>query len=68
MFTLTAFVIVVLGGMGSVSGAFFGGLIIGVVTAVGQVFLPGTYGLIPQYLVFILLLFFRPGGLFSGRI
>jgi branched-chain amino acid transport system permease protein len=51
-----------------VSGAFFGGLIIGVVTAVGQVFLPGTYGLIPQYLVFILLLFFRPEGLFSGRI
>ena len=68
VFTLTAFVIVVLGGMGSVSGAFFGGLIIGVVTAVGQVFLPGTYGLIPQYLVFILLLFFRPEGLFSGRI
>lgn len=68
VFTLTAFVIVVLGGMGSVSGAFFGGLIIGVVAAVGQVFLPGTYGLIPQYLVFILLLFFRPEGLFAGRI
>jgi branched-chain amino acid transport system permease protein len=68
VFTLTAFVTVVLGGMGSVSGAFFGGLIIGVVSAVGQILLPGTYGLIPQYLVFILLLFFRPEGLFSGRI
>jgi branched-chain amino acid transport system permease protein len=68
VFTLTAFVVVVLGGMGSVSGAFFGGLIIGVVSAVGQTFLPGTYGLIPQYLVFILLLLFRPEGLFSGRI
>jgi len=68
VFTLTAFIVVVLGGMGSVSGAFFGGLIIGVVSAVGQVFLPGTYGLIPQYLVFILLLLFRPEGLFSGRI
>ena len=68
VFTLTAFVTVVLGGMGSVSGAFFGGLIIGVVSAIGQILLPGTYGLIPQYLVFILLLFFRPEGLFSGRI
>ena len=68
VFTLTAFVIVVLGGMGSVSGAFFGGLIIGLVSAVGQMFLPGTYGLIPQYLVFILLLLFRPEGLFAGRI
>jgi branched-chain amino acid transport system permease protein len=58
----------VLGGMGSVSGAFFGGLILGVVSSVGQMFMPGTYGLIPQYLVFILLLLFRPEGLFSGRI
>lgn len=68
VFTLTAFVTVVLGGMGSVSGAFFGGLILGVVSSVGQMFMPGTYGLIPQYLVFILLLLFRPEGLFSGRI
>lgn len=68
VFTLTAFITVVLGGMGSVSGAFFGGLILGVVTSVSQMFLPGTYGLIPQYLVFILLLLFRPAGLFAGRI
>jgi branched-chain amino acid transport system permease protein len=68
VFTLTAFVTVVLGGMGSVSGAFFGGLILGVVSSVSQMFMPGTYGLIPQYLVFILLLLFRPEGLFSGRI
>ena len=67
-FTLTAFIIVVLGGMGSVKGAFIGGLIIGVVSALGQVLLPGTYGLIPQYLVFILALLFRPQGLFGGRI
>jgi branched-chain amino acid transport system permease protein len=68
VFTLTAFVTVVLGGMGSVSGAFFGGLILGVVTSVSQMFMQGTYGLIPQYLVFILLLLFRPAGLFAGRI
>lgn len=68
VFTLTAFITVVLGGMGSVSGAFYGGLILGVVTSVGQMFLPGTYGLIPQYLVFILLLLFRPAGLFAGKI
>ena len=68
VFTLTAFVTVVLGGMGSVSGAFFGGLILGVVTSVSQMFMQGTYGLIPQYLVFILLLLFRPAGLFGGRL
>lgn len=67
-FTLIAFIIVVLGGMGSVVGAFVGGLIIGVVSALGQVLLPGTYGLIPQYLVFILVLFVRPEGLFGSRI
>lgn len=67
-FTLTAFVVVVLGGMGSVSGALFGGLIIGVVSATGQVLLPGTYGLIPQYVVFIVLLLLRPQGLFSRGI
>jgi branched-chain amino acid transport system permease protein len=68
VFTLTAFVTVVLGGMGSVSGALFGGLILGVVSGVSQMFMPGTYGLIPQYLLFILLLLFRPEGLFAGRI
>ena len=68
VFTLTAFITVVLGGMGSVSGAFFGGLILGVVTSVSQMFMQGTYGLIPQYLVFILILLFRPAGLFAGRI
>lgn len=68
VFTLTAFVTVVLGGMGSVSGALFGGLILGVVTSVSQMFMQGTYGLIPQYVVFILLLLFRPAGLFAGRI
>ncbi len=68
VFTLTAFVTVVLGGMGSVSGALFGGLILGVVTSVSQMFMQGTYGLIPQYVVFILLLLFRPAGLFASRI
>lgn len=67
-FTLTAFITVVLGSMGSVTGALFGGLLIGTVTGVSQVYMSGTYGLIPQYLMFILVLLFRPEGLFPGRV
>ncbi len=65
-FTILAFVIVVLGGLGSVVGALVGGLIIGLVQTVGALYLPGTGSLILVFAVFVMVLLFRPQGLFGA--
>jgi branched-chain amino acid transport system permease protein len=62
-FALTAFVVVVLGGMGSMTGAFVGGLIIGVVEAFSGFFLAPALKEVVYFLVFILILVFKPSGL-----
>lgn len=65
-FTILAFVIVVLGGLGSVTGAVLGGLTIGLVQTVGGLYLPGTGALLLVFAVFVLVLFLRPQGLFGS--
>ena len=65
-FTIIAFVIVVLGGLGNVFGAMIGGLLIGLVQTVGSLYLPGTGSLILVFGVFVLTLFLRPQGIFGG--
>ncbi len=66
-FTILAFVIVVLGGLGSVFGAMVGGLVIGLVQTVGAIYLPGTGSLVLVFAVFILVLFLKPEGLYGVR-
>ena len=66
-FVLVAFTIVVLGGMGSFSGALIGGLLIGVVESIGGLFLGDSLGQVGIYLIFIAVLLFRPRGLFGDR-
>jgi branched-chain amino acid transport system permease protein len=66
-FTILAFVIVVLGGLGSVAGATVGGLVVGLVQTVGGIYLPGTGSLVLVFAVFLLVLFLRPEGLYGGR-
>jgi branched-chain amino acid transport system permease protein len=66
-FTILAFVIVVLGGLGSVSGAVLGGLAIGLVQTVGGLYLPGTGAMLLVFAVFVIVLFLRPQGL-SGSV
>jgi branched-chain amino acid transport system permease protein len=67
-FVLIAFTIVALGGMGSFKGAFFGGLIIGIVESICGLWLGEQLGQIGIPLVFILILLLRPAGLFgAGR-
>jgi branched-chain amino acid transport system permease protein len=64
-FILAAFAVVVLGGLGSVWGAFFGGFIIGLVEAfAGYYFDPALKHAI-WFLIFIAVLIVRPGGLFG---
>jgi len=65
-FTILAFVIVVLGGLGNVTGAVVGGLVIGLVQTVGALYLPGTGSLILVFAVFVLTLFLRPQGIFGA--
>lgn len=67
-FVLIAFTIVVLGGMGSFVGALVGGLTIGVVEALGGLFLSESLGQIGIFLIFILILIFRPSGLLGHRV
>ena len=65
-FTILAFVIVVLGGLGNVVGAMIGGILIGLVQTVGSLYLPGSGSLIAVFAVFVLTLFLRPQGIFGA--
>ena len=62
-FVLVAFTIVVLGGMGSVAGALVGGLFVGVVESLSGLYLGESLGQIGIFVMFILVLLFRPSGL-----
>lgn len=66
-FSVVAFVVVVLGTMGNFIGAFVGGLIIGVVEAFAGFWLGGDVKIIASMLVFILILLFKPAGLFGSK-
>jgi branched-chain amino acid transport system permease protein len=62
-FGLTAFVVVTLGGFGSVPGAMYAGLIIGLIQALSAFYLGPIYKDIVVYALFAGLLWFRPQGL-----
>jgi branched-chain amino acid transport system permease protein len=67
LFVLIAFTVVVLGGMGSFVGALAGGLIIGVTEQLGRLYLGESLGLITISVIFIIVLLFRPTGLFGSK-
>ena len=65
-FTLKAFVIVVLGGMGSVVGASIGALLIGLAEQFGLAYAP-TYSVVFTFVIMVVALAFRPRGLMGKR-
>ena len=72
-YTLLAFVIAVLGGLGNMYGAMVGGLLIGLVEAWSGQYLSGTWVNAIAFLALVLVLIFRPSGLvgrayYSGRV
>ena len=68
IFVIVAFTIVVLGGMGSIVGALLGGFIIGITESVGGLILGESLGQVGISLIFILILIFRPTGIFGSKV
>ena len=67
VFTMKALIIVILGGVGDIRGAVVAALILGIVeTSVATLIDPGLT-LAAAYLIFVLILLFRPQGLFGRR-
>jgi len=62
-FTLFSFVASVLGGLGNMWGALYGGLVLGLVQAWGGQLLPGTLVNAVAFAVLVLVLAFRPQGI-----
>ncbi len=60
-----AFVIIILGGMGSVPGAIVGGLIIGFAESLGGFYISSDYKDIIAFVLLVVILSFRPQGLFA---
>jgi branched-chain amino acid transport system permease protein len=65
-YLINAFVVVVLGGLGSFPGALLGGLIIGFVQVFGTFFLPGTFYQVVIFSIFIAILLLKPSGILGG--
>ena len=80
---ILAFVVIVIGGIGSIRGALVGALLVGMVDTIGRAFLPILFGYFFQprvasaagpaiasvtiYLLMAVVLYFRPQGLFPAR-
>ncbi|HUF80153.1 MAG TPA: branched-chain amino acid ABC transporter permease [Burkholderiales bacterium] len=64
---LPAFVAVAIGGFGSITGAFWGGIIVGLVQTVGGFFASPSYKLLFVYGLYLLLVLVRPHGLLGKR-
>jgi len=67
IFDIKAFIIVVLGGLGSINGAVLGGIIVGLIESVFSQFMASTWTEAIIYAVFLLILFFKPSGLFGSK-
>jgi branched-chain amino acid transport system permease protein len=63
---LASLVVVIVGGMGSIPGAAFGALIIGLAEQFGSVYMP-TYAVVLTFVIMVAVLAIRPQGLFRGR-
>jgi branched-chain amino acid transport system permease protein len=66
-YTVTALIVITLGGFGSMAGALVGGLALGVVEAIGMHFTSPSLKSLLSYAVFIAVLLWRPNGLFTRR-
>ncbi len=66
-YNLKSFVIVVLGGMGSVEGAALGGIILGVTEGLTAYYWSDSYTQVVDFVLFLAVLLLRPQGLFGKK-
>jgi branched-chain amino acid transport system permease protein len=66
-YTVTALIVITLGGFGSMGGALAGGLLLGVVEAIGMHYTNPSLKALLSYAVFIGVLLLRPEGLFTRK-
>jgi len=66
-FALIAFIVVILGGLGSIPGTLIGGFIIGLTEALSGYFISASMKQLVYFCIFILILVLRPAGLFGQR-
>jgi branched-chain amino acid transport system permease protein len=64
---ILAFVVIVIGGIGSIRGALFGALLVGVVDTVGRSVVPAALASMLIYVLMAIVLFWKPEGLFPAR-
>lgn len=67
LFDIKGFIIVVLGGLGSIGGALVGGIIVGLIESVGPQFMTATWTEAIVYGLFLVVLFVKPSGLFGQK-
>jgi len=67
LFDIKGFIIVVLGGLGSIGGAILGGIIVGLIESIGPQFMTATWTEAIVYGLFLVVLFVKPSGLFGVR-
>jgi branched-chain amino acid transport system permease protein len=65
-FALTAYIVCVLGGLGRFNGAVLGGLIIGIAESVSAYLISPEYKMVVAFVIFLAILYFKPGGIFGG--
>ena len=67
LFDIKGFIIVVLGGLGSIGGAILGGIIIGLIESIAPQFMTATWTEAIVYGLFLVVLFVKPSGLFGVK-
>jgi branched-chain amino acid transport system permease protein len=65
---ILTFVVVVIGGIGSIRGAFIGALLVGVIDTFGRVLLPSALASMTIYILMAVVLYWRPQGLFPTAV
>ena len=67
IWVMIAFVVVILGGLGSFSGLLLAGIVIGICEEIGSIIFGAAYSYVLVYIVFLLILYLKPTGIFGRR-
>lgn len=67
IWVMIAFVVVVLGGLGSFSGLLLAGIVIGICEEIGSIIFGTAYSYVLVYIIFLLILYIKPTGIFGRR-